>query len=40
MSPAMAAGITDELLDMSNLCTLMDAANPAKKRGAYKSLAA
>jgi hypothetical protein len=40
VSPAMAAGITDELLDMSHLCTLMDAANPAKKRGAYKKAAA
>jgi IS1 family transposase len=40
VSPAMAAGITDELLDMSHLCKLVDDANPAKKRGAYKKVAA
>jgi hypothetical protein len=31
-SPAQAAGVTDELLDMMHLCKLMDNANPAKKR--------
>jgi hypothetical protein len=36
ISPAMAAGITDELLDMTHLCKLMDDANPPKKRGPYK----
>lgn len=40
VSPAMAAGLTDELLSMEHLCTLMDAANPVKKRGAYKMQAA
>jgi hypothetical protein len=35
-SPAQAAGVTDELLDMTHLCKLMDDANPAKKRGLYK----
>ena len=35
-SPAQAAGVTDELLDMTHLCKLMDAANPPKKRGPYK----
>jgi hypothetical protein len=28
--------VTDELLDMSHLCKLMDDANPAKPRGPYK----
>jgi hypothetical protein len=36
----MAAGITDELLSMEHLCTIMDAASPAKKRGPYKKQAA
>ncbi len=35
-SPAQAAGVTDELLSMEHLCAIMDAANPAKKRGPYK----
>jgi IS1 family transposase len=35
-SPAQAAGVTDESLDMTHLCKLMDDANPAKKRGPYK----
>lgn len=39
VSPAMAAGITDELLDMTHLCKLMDDANPPKKRGPYKKAA-
>ena len=38
-SPAQAAGITDELLSMESLCAIMDAANPAKKRGSYKKRA-
>jgi IS1 family transposase len=40
VSPAMAAGITDELLSMEHLCKLMDDANPPKKRGPYKKAAA
>jgi IS1 family transposase len=40
VSPAMAAGVTDELLSMENLCAMMDAAKPAKKRGPYKKQAA
>ena len=36
VSPAMAAGVTDELLSMEHLCRLMDEANPPKKRGPYK----
>lgn len=36
VSPAMAAGVTDELLSMEHLCAIMDAARPPKKRGAYK----
>ena len=40
VSPAQQAGITDELLSMENLCAIMDAANPAKKRGPYKKAAA
>ncbi len=40
VSPAMAAGITDELLDMEHLCKIMDDANPPKKRGPYKKAAA
>jgi IS1 family transposase len=35
-SPAQAANVTDELLDMTHLCAIMDAANPPKKRGTYK----
>jgi hypothetical protein len=38
-SPAMQAGLTDELLSMASLCAIMDAA-PAKKRGTYKRVAA
>ena len=38
VSPAMAAGITDELLGMEHLCKLMDDANPPKKRGPYKKV--
>jgi hypothetical protein len=40
VSPAMAAGLTDELLSMESLCTIMDEANPPKKRGPYKKRAA
>ena len=39
VSPAMAAGVTDELLSMEHLCKLMDEANPPKKRGPYKKAA-
>lgn len=36
-TPAMAAGLTDELLDMSNIVRLIEAEEgPAKKRGAYQ----
>jgi len=35
-SPAQAAGVTDELLSMEHLCTIMDAAKQPKKRGPYK----
>jgi hypothetical protein len=38
VSPAMAAGLTDELLSMEHLCKLMDEANPPKKRGPYKKV--
>jgi IS1 family transposase len=40
VSPAMEAGLTSELLSMESLCAIMDAASPAKKRGAYKTKAA
>ena len=36
VSPAMAAGVTDELLSMEHLCRIMDAESPPKKRGPYK----
>jgi IS1 family transposase len=36
VSPAMAAGITDHLWEMSDIVALIDAANPPKKRGPYK----
>jgi hypothetical protein len=36
----MAAGLTEELLSMEHLCTIIDAASPAKKRGPYKKQAA
>jgi len=38
-SPAQAAGVTDELLNMSHLCQLIDAASLAKPRGPYKKAA-
>lgn len=41
MTPAMAAGITDELMDMSHIVRLIEAAEgPAKTRGPYKKQAA
>jgi IS1 family transposase len=40
VSPAMAAGVTDELLSMEHLCRIMDAEAPPKKRGPYKKAAA
>jgi hypothetical protein len=36
VSPAMAAGVTDELLSMEHLCKIMDDARPPKQRGPYK----
>jgi hypothetical protein len=40
VTPAMAAGITDELMDMSHIVKLMDDAEAApKKRGPYKKKA-
>lgn len=38
-SPAQTAGVTDELLNMSHLCQLIDAGSPAKPRGPYKKAA-
>ena len=41
MTPAMAAGVSDKLMDMADLVSLMDAAAPPPpKRGAYKKQAA
>lgn len=41
MTPAMAAGVSDKLMDMSDLVALMDAnASAPAKRGAYKKRAA
>lgn len=39
VSPAMQAGIAKELMSMADLCAMMDAANPPKKRGPYKKTA-
>jgi len=39
VSPAMQAGLTDELLSMESLCAIMDA-TPAKRRGPYRKIAA
>ena len=37
ITPAMAAGVTDKLMDMSDIVALIDAREvPAKKRGPYK----
>lgn len=38
--PAMQSGIAKELMSMADLCAMMDAANPPKKRGPYKKKAA
>lgn len=40
MSPAMAACITDELLEIEDIVKLIDAAAPKPKRGPYKKRAA
>ncbi len=40
VSPAMAAGITDRLWEMSDIVALIDAASPPKKRGPYKKMEA
>jgi hypothetical protein len=41
LSPAMAAGITDKFLSMSDLAEMVDAAHPKSgKRGPYKKRAA
>jgi hypothetical protein len=37
VTPAMAAGVTDKLFEMSDIVALIDAAEPApSKRGPYK----
>jgi hypothetical protein len=36
----MQAGIAKELMSMADLCAMMDAASPSKKRGPYKKKAA
>jgi hypothetical protein len=36
VSPAMQAGIAKELMSMADLCAIMDADSPPKKRGPYK----
>ena len=38
VSPAMAAGLTDKLMEMSDLVAMIDAANPPKKRGHIRKL--
>ena len=41
VTPAMAAGLTDELMDMSHIVRLIDQAGEVpKKRGPYKKSAA
>jgi hypothetical protein len=41
VTPAMAAGITDELMDMGHIVRLIDQADAEpKKRGPYKKKAA
>ncbi len=39
MSPAMAAGVSNRLWDMSDIVKLIDAAGQPKKRGPYKKRA-
>jgi len=36
VTPAMAAGLTDKLMDMEDIAAMIEAANPPKKRGPYK----
>jgi len=36
MAPERGVVCSGELLSMEHLCTIMDAASAAKKRGAYK----
>jgi len=36
----VAAGLTDHLMEMSDLVAMFGKANPPKKRGAYKKKAA
>lgn len=36
VSPAMAAGVTDHLWEMSDIVALIDGANPPRKRGPYR----
>jgi IS1 family transposase len=40
VAPAMAAGLTDHLWAWEDVIAMIDAANPPKKRGAYKEKAA
>ena len=39
VSPAMQTGIAKGLMSMADLCAMMDAANPPKKRGPCKKAA-
>jgi IS1 family transposase len=39
VSPAMQGGVAKELMSMADLCAMMDAASPPKKRGPYKKAA-
>jgi IS1 family transposase len=36
VTPAMAAGLTDKLMEMADIAAMIDEANPPKKRGPYK----
>jgi hypothetical protein len=36
VSPAIAAGVTNMLMDTADIVRLIDEANPPKKRGPYK----
>jgi len=40
VTPAMEAGIADRLMSMADLCAMMDATSPPKKRGPYKKAVA